>query len=137
MLLIDCPWCGPRDEVEFRYGGQAHIAYPDDPAAIDDAEWGRFLFMRANPKGGSANAGVTRPAAGAGSTSCATRPPTGFWRCIGSARNRAVSAPPSWADESTAPGRSVSLDGERTDGFAGDTLASALLANGVRVVSQA
>ncbi|MGZ8625813.1 MAG: sarcosine oxidase subunit delta, partial [Actinomycetota bacterium] len=24
MLLIPCPWCGPRDEVEFRYGGQAH-----------------------------------------------------------------------------------------------------------------
>ena len=26
MLLIPCPWCGPRDEVEFRYGGEAHIA---------------------------------------------------------------------------------------------------------------
>ncbi|HLS32032.1 MAG TPA: sarcosine oxidase subunit delta, partial [Brevibacterium sp.] len=22
MLLIDCPHCGPRDEVEFHYGGQ-------------------------------------------------------------------------------------------------------------------
>ena len=32
MLLIRCPWCGPRDEVEFRYGGQAGIAYPPDPA---------------------------------------------------------------------------------------------------------
>ena len=28
MLLIDCPWCGPRDETEFHYGGQAHVAYP-------------------------------------------------------------------------------------------------------------
>ena len=34
VLLIPCPWCGPRDEVEFRYGGQAHLAYPDDPAAL-------------------------------------------------------------------------------------------------------
>ena len=24
MLLIRCPWCGPRDETEFHYGGQAH-----------------------------------------------------------------------------------------------------------------
>jgi uncharacterized protein len=25
MLLVPCPWCGPRPEVEFRYGGQAGI----------------------------------------------------------------------------------------------------------------
>ena len=51
MLLIPCPWCGPRDEIEFHYGGQAHIAYPRDPAALDDSEWADFLFMRANPRG--------------------------------------------------------------------------------------
>jgi heterotetrameric sarcosine oxidase delta subunit len=51
MLLITCPWCGPRDEVEFRYGGEAHIARPTDPAALDDSAWGDFLFMRNNPKG--------------------------------------------------------------------------------------
>jgi len=33
MLLIDCPHCGPRDEIEFRYGGQAGIAYPDTPGS--------------------------------------------------------------------------------------------------------
>ena len=33
MLLIRCPWCGARDETEFRYGGQAHLAYPTDPEA--------------------------------------------------------------------------------------------------------
>ncbi len=51
MLLISCPWCGPRDETEFHYGGQAHVSYPDDPAALSDAEWARFLFFRANPQG--------------------------------------------------------------------------------------
>ena len=51
MLLIRCPWCGPRDEVEFANGGEAHIALPEDPAALDDRAWGEFLFMRANPKG--------------------------------------------------------------------------------------
>ena len=30
MMLIPCPWCGPRDETEFHYGGQAHVAYPAD-----------------------------------------------------------------------------------------------------------
>ncbi|WP_406301337.1 sarcosine oxidase subunit delta family protein [Streptomyces sp. NBC_00885] len=51
MLLIPCPWCGPRDEAEFHYGGQAHVPYPDDPAALTDQEWARYLFFRDNPKG--------------------------------------------------------------------------------------
>ena len=51
MLLIDCPWCGPRDEIEFRYGGQADVAYPTEPEALTDEEWSDFLFMRDNPKG--------------------------------------------------------------------------------------
>jgi len=51
MLLIPCPWCGPRDEIEFAYGGEAHITRPADPAACDDAAWGAYLYMRTNPKG--------------------------------------------------------------------------------------
>ena len=51
MLLIPCPWCGPRDEIEFRYGGQAHVAYPSDPASLRDEEWADFVFMRENPRG--------------------------------------------------------------------------------------
>src|SRR6266511_2800959 len=51
MLLVPCPWCGPRDEVEFSYGGQAGVAYPADPEALDDLAWADYLFMRDNPKG--------------------------------------------------------------------------------------
>lgn len=51
MLLIHCPWCGPRDEIEFAYGGEAHRVRPADPSALSDAEWAEFLFMRSNPKG--------------------------------------------------------------------------------------
>ena len=51
MLLIDCPWCGPREESEFRCGGEAHIARPENPDALSDAEWADYLFMRTNPKG--------------------------------------------------------------------------------------
>ena len=51
MILIECPNCGPRDETEFHYGGQAHVPYPADPDALDDAAWAEYLFVRDNPKG--------------------------------------------------------------------------------------
>jgi sarcosine oxidase, subunit delta len=51
MLLITCPYCGPRAEIEFNYGGEAHIARPADPMSLDDEAWARFLYQRSNPKG--------------------------------------------------------------------------------------
>ena len=51
MLLIPCPYCGPRPEIEFRCGGEAHIARPKEPAKVGDAAWGDYLFVRTNPKG--------------------------------------------------------------------------------------
>ena len=51
MLLIECPWCGPREESEFHCGGEAHVARPERPEALSDAEWADYLFMRTNPKG--------------------------------------------------------------------------------------
>ncbi|WP_445182312.1 sarcosine oxidase subunit delta [Pseudonocardia sp. Cha107L01] len=51
MLLISCPWCGPREETEFHYGGQAHVAYPANTLELDDATWAEYLFVRDNTKG--------------------------------------------------------------------------------------
>ena len=51
MLLITCPYCGPRPEIEFAYGGQAHIARPERPVELDAQDWAEFLYMRTNPKG--------------------------------------------------------------------------------------
>lgn len=51
MLLIPCPWCGPRPENEFRYGGQAHINRPTVPSAASDAAWTEYLYLRDNPRG--------------------------------------------------------------------------------------
>ena len=51
MLLISCPYCGSRPEIEFTYGGEAHIARPADPASVSDEAWADFLFMRSSPKG--------------------------------------------------------------------------------------
>jgi heterotetrameric sarcosine oxidase delta subunit len=49
MLLIECPYCGARDETEFYCGGQSHIARPN--TSVDDVSWGRYLFERTNPRG--------------------------------------------------------------------------------------
>jgi sarcosine oxidase, subunit delta len=54
MLLIPCPYCGARPEVEFSYGGEAHVARPRDPAAVDDQNWSNFLYERSNSKGAHA-----------------------------------------------------------------------------------
>lgn len=51
MLTIDCPWCGPRGESEFVYGGEAGLARPGPAAAVDDATWSRYIYVRRNEKG--------------------------------------------------------------------------------------
>lgn len=51
MLQLSCPWCGPRAESEFTYGGEANIVRPRDSESISDREWGEYLFMRDNTKG--------------------------------------------------------------------------------------
>ena len=51
MLLITCPWCGPRAETEFTCGGEADIARPLHPENLSDGEWADYLFMRRNIRG--------------------------------------------------------------------------------------
>jgi sarcosine oxidase subunit delta len=49
MLLISCPHCGPRDEIEFRYRGDATLHRPAADAGAD--AFAAFVFDRANPAG--------------------------------------------------------------------------------------
>lgn len=52
MLLIHCPYCRETlPELEFTYGGQAHIERPPRPSELSDQAWRDFLFIRDNPKG--------------------------------------------------------------------------------------
>jgi len=52
MLLITCPYCeAARPELEFVYGGEAHIARPSDPTALSDEQWRDHLYIRSNPRG--------------------------------------------------------------------------------------
>ncbi len=49
MLLIPCPWCGPRNQVEFTYGGDATVKRPSPDALAET--WFEFVYLRANPRG--------------------------------------------------------------------------------------
>ena len=49
MMQIECPYCGKRDEMEFQYGGEAHIARPTLDS--DDSAWSQYLFFRDNTNG--------------------------------------------------------------------------------------
>ena len=51
MLIIHCPFCGPRAESEFAYGGEGGIARPLATETLTDEQWGDYVFMRKNPKG--------------------------------------------------------------------------------------
>ena len=49
MLRINCPWCGVRDETEFRYRGDASQRRPG--AEADLASFTAYTYARANPRG--------------------------------------------------------------------------------------
>lgn len=49
MLLIDCPFCGVRDEAEFRYRGDASLTRPDSETGAE--AFAAHVYERANPRG--------------------------------------------------------------------------------------
>jgi len=51
MMLIKCPWCGPRAQDEFICGGEADIVRPVQPELQSDTDWANYLFIRENPRG--------------------------------------------------------------------------------------
>ncbi len=49
MLRIRCPWCGERDETEFRYRGDASVVRPESDA--DLAAFTAYAYERDNDRG--------------------------------------------------------------------------------------
>ena len=49
MLLIPCPWCGPRSQIEFTYGGDAAVKRPANDAP--ETAWVDYVYLRDNPCG--------------------------------------------------------------------------------------
>ena len=50
MMNIPCPFCGPRNEAEFLYGGPVKPDRPN-PNAVSEAEWTAWLTQVPNPLG--------------------------------------------------------------------------------------
>ena len=51
MLIITCPFCGPRDETEFINGGPAREQRATEPDALSDSKWIDYLLVAPNPMG--------------------------------------------------------------------------------------
>ena len=49
MPRLTCPWCGVRDEDEYRCGGEDPLPRPELRAS--DEIWGDYLFSRHNFRG--------------------------------------------------------------------------------------
>jgi sarcosine oxidase subunit delta len=49
MLRIPCPWCGERDEIEFRYRGDATVQRPAADAGME--AYVAYVYARDNPLG--------------------------------------------------------------------------------------
>ena len=51
MLVIHCPFCGPRNESEFMHGGQSKSKRPESADDLSETEWLNHLIIPANPVG--------------------------------------------------------------------------------------
>lgn len=51
MQLFPCPFCGPRSESEFHFGGDAGNHRPEGFRDVTDGEWAAYLYERDNLRG--------------------------------------------------------------------------------------
>ena len=51
MLIIDCPFCGPRDEREFEYCGPYREHRPDKMDNLSASDFIDYLIVPENPEG--------------------------------------------------------------------------------------
>jgi len=49
-MIITCPYCGPRDLVEFSYQGDGNRVRPDQ-ASTEQAAWNAYVYERVNTAG--------------------------------------------------------------------------------------
>lgn len=51
-MIINCPFCGPRDISEFTYFGDAdNLAARPDQASTDQDAWNAYVYDRTNRAG--------------------------------------------------------------------------------------
>ena len=50
MIQVECPNCGNRNSLEFRYGGELN-SRPAKPMEASHEEWVDFVFFKDNKRG--------------------------------------------------------------------------------------
>lgn len=158
MLHIFCPHCGElRSEEEFHASGQAHIPRPLDPASCTDEEWGDYMFFRDNPRGLHHELWIH--AAGCRQYFNATRDTVTYeiletYKIGTKPHHRQDRQPESGRHGSGREGMSqinrlsnggridrnkvlsFTFNGQSYKGYEGDSLAAALIANGVDIIGR-
>ncbi len=51
MQIFTCPFCGPRDEREFRFVGELGKERPNTAVSVTAEDWARYLYTQRNEKG--------------------------------------------------------------------------------------
>ncbi len=151
MLLIDCPYCNmARPEIEFAYGGEAHMARPADPSLLSDQAMGELPLFSLESQGRAGRALATRPRLRAilqlPARHVERQDHRGLQggRASAGRRKRTRRAKRMSQPFRLAGGGSIdrsrplvfTFDGLDYQGYAGDTLASALIANGVHLTGR-
>ena len=136
MQIFPCPFCGPRDESEFHYVGEPK-ARPEPAGSVSDAEWAELsLVQRQSKRRGARDLaashlhGDVRDDARHGDQRRRRQRNFGEARALTSARL------PTGGQVDRGRPLAFTFDGKPYSGFAGDSIASALLANGVRIVGR-
>ncbi len=136
-MLFPCPFCGPRDETEFTYVGEPK-ARPEPAEAVSDAAWAELSLRQRQSEGrGAGDLAASDLHGDVRHDPRHARPtPSSASEALeGRADERLPPSEP--AARSIAAGRSPSPStASPISAAAGDSIASALLANGVRIVGR-
>ena len=141
-MRIPCPYCGERDARRIHLSAATPRRRGPTADAGDDAAFYDYVYLRDNPAGPHREIWyhaqrLPQLAGGDARHAHARDSSARRMRRRGGSRDEPVA--PSRQRRPDRPRRSrcaSRFDGKRLPGFAGDTLASALLANGVRLVGR-
>ena len=143
-MRIPCPCCGPRKHEEFTYDGDATVRRPSATAPDAEAAFYDYVYVRNNPFGPHHELWFHQ---GGCHEWLVVERDTRNARHQGRRRRTREPSPPGDAavssrlaagrrDRSAADVCRFTFDGKSYTGCAGDSLASALLANGVHLVGR-
>ena len=135
-MRLPCPYCGLRDAHEFSYLGDATPKRPDASAPDAADAFHDYVYLRDNPAGPMKELWYHSAGCRRWIVVGARHPhPRGARRNARLGRRRMSRFAEGGLIDRTKP-LAFTFDGKPYRGYAGDTLASALLANGVRLVGR-